>query len=252
VRPPWWRHWRFRPRWSRWRWRRGAWSAKVSRFVTVSILAIGRHSLVGSRHVGIEASFLGCFVGVAALHTRRVDVATRGLERGPGGLALFCAICSGRMRCLAIVETGSDFLIGWELWFCSRRRHWPSWGISLGLCLCISLCISRLLLLLLLLLPVLSVVHILPCLERILTLGRRISAFGRGCWTWEVCETIRSSCLWSLICTRLCPSGWWRVCRSCLIWIASSAATATAATTCGIQSSFTSISIVSSLLTGLT
>jgi hypothetical protein len=220
----------------------------------MGILAVRCHSLVGPRHIGIEAGLFGCFVGVATLHTWRVGVTTRGLECGPGRLALFCAI---RRRCFAIVEPSSDLLLGWEFRICSWWRYWTSGRSSLGLRLRLrlrtSLRVPRLLLLLLLLLlPVLSIVHVLPRLESILTLSCRIRALCCRCRAWEVCETICSSCLWSLICAWLCPSGRWRICRSRLVWVASSAATAAAASAHGIQTSLASVSIVSALLTRLT
>lgn len=235
---------------SRWRWRCSTWSTKVSRFVSVCILVVRCHSLIGPRHVGIKALLFGSLVGVATLHTWRVGGVTRGLECSPCGFALFCPIGSGRLRCLAIIESSPDLLVRWKFRICSWWRYRPSWRGGLGLSLRTSLRIPRLLLLLLL--PVLSIVHVLPRLECILTLGCGIRTFRCRCWTWEVCETIGSSCLRSLVCTWLCPSRWWRVRRSCLVRIASSAATAaSAATACGIQASLASISIVSALLTRL-
>ena len=216
----------------------------------MGVLAVRCHSLVGPRHIGIKAGLFRSFVGVAALHTWRVSVTARGLECGPGRLALFCAIRSGRLRCFAIVEPSSDLLLGGEFWICSWWGDWSSGRSCLGLRLRTSLCVSSLLLLLL---PVLCIIHVLPCLESILTLSCRVRALRRRCWAWEVCEAICSSRLWSLVCAWLRPSGWWRICRSCLIWIASSATAATAAAAAhGIQTCLASVAIVSAFLTWLT
>lgn len=151
------------------------------------------HSLIGPRHIGIKALLFRSLVGVATLHTWRVGVITRSLERSPCGFALFCTISSGRLRCLAIIEPSTDLLVCWKFRVCSWWRYRPSWRSGFGLRLRTSLRVPRLLLLLLLLLPVLSIVHVLPRLECILALGCGVRTFRCRCWTWEVCETIGSS-----------------------------------------------------------
>jgi hypothetical protein len=215
------------------------------------------HTFVRSGHVRVEALLPWCFVSVTTSDTRRVGFVSL-LERSPGRLTLLGVV--GRGGCLwrlAVGEASPDLFVGWELCLCSWRRSRSPWRSSFGLSLGLSvgLRISRLLLLLLLrLVPVLRVVHVLPGFESILTLSRGISTLCCRCLTWEVGETVRAAGLWSLICTGLCPSGWRRICRSRLIWIASGTATAcsAASVTCRVQASLAPVSIVACLLGRLT
>lgn len=193
-----------------------------------------------------------CSVSVTTLDARRVGF-VRLLERGPGRLALFSIV--GRRRCLrrlAVGESSTYFLVCRKLCFSPWGRSGPPWRSCLRLGLSAGLRIPRLLLLLLLLrlVPVLSIVHVLPGFECILTLGCGISTLRCRCWAREVGEAIRAGALRSLICAGLCPSGRRRVCRSRCIRVASGTTTAacsSASITCWVQASLASVSIIARL-----
>ena len=171
------------------------------------------------------------------------------LECSPCRLALLglvggaCGVGS-----LAVAESSADFLVRGKLWIGSWRRSRPSGRSRLGL-RCRTRRESGLLLL-----AVLSVVHILPSFESILAFGGRISALSGRCLSREVREAISSGLRLSLICARLGTPRRWRVCRCCLVWVASGASS-TACTAAeparGEQASLSTIAIVSALLPGL-
>lgn len=174
------------------------------------VSAVGRRTLIGTRHIRIKALLLGCPGGITARHTRLVRV--RLLKCCPSGLSLVCLLCTvaGRRR-FAVVEASPDLLVRRELRILPWRRLRPPgrrWRSGRWM--------PRVLILRLVL-PTLRAVHVLPCREGILAFSRGIRTLCRRRLAWEIGESLSAS-RWStsrscrsLPCAWLCPARRWRV-----------------------------------------